>query len=247
MKKCTVTTHLQITKGTLADYKSLAHFHYRSGNLGPIAAVYKIVDTRSAVVMLNPVVGVIVYSMPAPAIHLRNIATGGLFSGLGDKAMAMRFVNNNIRCISRVVLEPRYRGLGLAQRLITETMSKLNTPYIEALAVMGKVNPFFEKAGMLKFEAKPNQRCLKMTEIFSAVGIDEKDFIDTVKVNALIEALPKRARDFLERNIRNFLAAYGRKGRKIQHSIERTEMILNKLSARPVYYLWRNPKCALRV
>ena len=247
MTKCTVTTHLKITEGTLADYKSLAHFHYRAGVSGPVAAVYRIINTSLPAAMLNPVVGVIVYSMPTPALQLRNIATSGLFSKLGDKTMAMKFVNSNVRCICRVVLEPRYRGLGLAQRLITETMSKLNTPYIEALAVMGKVNPFFEKAGMLKFEAKPIQRCLKMIEVLGAVGIDEKDFINTVKVNTLIESLLTRQRDFLERNIRSFLAAYGRKGRKIQHCIERTEMILNKLSDRPIYYLWRNPQCKLKI
>ena len=247
MTNCTVTTHLKIVDGTLADYKSLAHFHYRSGALGPVAAVYKIVNTLLPTAMFNPVVGVIVYSMPAPALQLRNIATDGLFSRIGSRTMAMRFVNDNVRCICRVVLEPRYRGLGLAQRLIVETMDKLNVPYIETLAVMGKVNPFFEKAGMLKFEAKPSGRCVKMTEILSVLGIEGNDFVDTERVNVMIESLPARQREFLERRIRNFLAAYGRKGRKIQHCLERTEMILNKLSSRPMYYLWRNPQCKLKI
>ena len=247
MTKCTVTTHLQITEGTLADYKSLAHFHYRPGALGPVAAVYKIINTSLPAAMLNPVIGVIVYSMPAPALQLRNIATDGLFSRIGSRTMAMRFVNDNIRCICRVVLEPRYRGLGLAQRLITETMSKLNMPYIEALAVMGKINPFFEKAGMMKFEAKPTGRCVKMAEVLGVLGIEGNDLVDTERVNAMIESLSGRQRAFLERNIGNFLAAYGRKGRKIRHCIERTEMILNKLSERPVYYLWRNGQCRLKI
>lgn len=247
MPKCSVTTHLKITAGTLADYKSLAHFHYRAGALGPIAAVYKIINTFLPTAMFNPVVGVIVYSMPAPALQLRNIATSGLFSRIGSRTMAMRFVNDNVRCICRVVLEPRYRGLGLAQRLITETMGKLNMPYIETLAVMGKVNPFFEKAGMMKFEARPSGRCVKLTETLSVLGIEGNSLVDTERVNVMIESLPARQRAFLEKNIENFLAAYGRKGRKIQHCIERTEMILSKLSERPVYYLWRNQQCKLKI
>ncbi len=247
MQKCTVTNQLKITDASLADYKSLEHFHYRSGALGPVAVVYKIINTSSFSAMLNPVVGVIVYSMPAPALQLRNIATDGLFSGIGDRTMTMKFVNANVRCISRVVLEPRYRGLGLAQWLITETMGKLNIAYIEAMAVMGKFNPFFERAGMMKFQAKPLVRCIRMAETLGAVGVDQRDFIDSVKVNASIESLPAGPRQFLEKNISTFLAAYGRKGRKMQHSIERTEMILSKLSDRPVYYLWRNAQHKLKI
>ena len=141
----------------------------------------------------------------------------------------------------------RAGALGLAQWLITETMGKLNVPYIEAMAVMGKINPFFERAGMMKFQAKPPARCIRMTETLGAVGIDQIDLIDSVKVNTCIESLPAGPRRFLEKNISTFLAAYGRKGRKIQHSIERTEMILNKLADRPVYYLWRNPQCKLKI
>ena len=29
----------------------------------------------------------------------------------------------------------------------------MNVPFIEALAVMGRVNPFFEKAGMTRYDA----------------------------------------------------------------------------------------------
>lgn len=247
MQKCTVTNHLKIIEASLADYKSLEHFHYRPGALGPVAAVYKIINTSWPSAVLSPLVGVIVYSMPVPALLFRNIATDGLFSRIGDRTMAMKFVNANVRCISRVVVEPRYRGLGLAYWLINETMTKLKVPYIEAMAVMGKINPFFERAGMMKFQTTPAGRCIKMAETLGAVGVDEKDFIDVAKVNASIEALPPVQRRFLEKNIIAFLAAYGRKGRKIQHCIERTEMILNKLSDRPVYYLWRNPQCKLKI
>jgi hypothetical protein len=50
-----------------------------------------------------------------------------------------------------VIIEPRFRSLGQAVRLVKETMPLMNVPFIEALAVMGRVNPFFEKAGMTRF------------------------------------------------------------------------------------------------
>ena len=68
------------------------------------------------------VVGVIVYIMPAPSLELRNVATGGVFGGLGDRGMQLQMVNENIRCVGRVIIEPRYRGLGLSSWLVKETM-----------------------------------------------------------------------------------------------------------------------------
>ncbi|MDD5134902.1 MAG: hypothetical protein PHP01_05780, partial [Phycisphaerae bacterium] len=149
--QCTIKKYLKIVPGTIADYKPLARFHYRDSRTGPVAAVYKIIDTHPMRSQTAPLVGVIIYSMPVYAVQLRNIATGGLFTKLGSGSTAMQLVNNNVRTIARVVIEPRYRGLGLAHRLIEETMPLLNMAYIEALAVMGKVNPFFERAGMMKF------------------------------------------------------------------------------------------------
>ncbi|MDO8302109.1 MAG: hypothetical protein Q7T18_02605, partial [Sedimentisphaerales bacterium] len=93
-------------------------------------------------------VGVIVYTMPVIGLEVRNIAIGEMFECCQNRKERMKMINENIRCISRVIIEPRYRGLGLAARLVRETMPLLNVPIIEAMAVMGQVNPFFEKAGM---------------------------------------------------------------------------------------------------
>jgi len=237
---CTLKKYLKIVPGTIADYKTLSRFHYRHCQTGPVAAVYKIIDTHPMREQIEPIVGVIVYSMPACSVQLRNIATQGLFTKSGSSSVNMQLVNQNIRTISRVVIEPRYRALGLAYELVQQTMPLLNTAYIEALAVMGKVNPFFEKAGMMKYEGSEPLRSVKLREALSVVGIDEDCLVDIELVHNKLQKLNARAKNFIENQIVNFLTTYGRRVRSLPDSTKRTEYIISRLSDRPVYYLWRN-------
>ena len=88
--------------------------------------------------------------MPNPRIELRTLATKGAFRGL-DRQTELELLNRHVRCIARVIVEPRFRGIGLAVRLVRETMPMLNVAIIEALGVMPRVNPFLERAGLRSF------------------------------------------------------------------------------------------------
>ncbi len=226
MGVCSVTKRLVIERGDFSDYERLSHYHYRDGSAGPFSAIYAI----------RPGVGVIVYKMPVPGLELRGAATGDLFTGF-DRATQLALVNKNIRCISRVIIEPRYRGLGLAARLVRETMGLMNVPIIEAMAVMGQVNPFFEKAGMTAYTALISAECRRMSEALSMVGIEEKELIDTELVEYKLGRLGREQSDFIEFEIRNFLQGYGKR-RSLSPGWERTEFVISKLTARPTYYIW---------
>jgi hypothetical protein len=189
-------------------------------------------------------VGIIVYKMPTPGAELRNLATGGLFTGL-DRSTQLVLLNKNVRCINRVIIDPRYRSLGLASRLVRETMPKINVPIIEAMAVMGLVNPFLEKAGMKAFTAKIQARCVRLVEALSMVGIERQELIDPQKVQRQLDRLPAAIAEFIELEIYRFLQSYG-SHRYSRAGLERTRYILGKLTARPVYYIWFNPKLKLR-
>jgi len=184
---------------------------------------------------------------PACAVQLRNFATKGLFTKLGSANANMQIINNNIRTIARVIIEPRYRALGLAYELVQKTMPMLNMPYIEALAVMGKVNPFFEKAGMIKFAAAESSRSVKLRQALSVVGIELADLVDIERTHAKIGSLNQKAKCFIEKQITDFLSAYGRRVSNLPNSLKRTEFFISRLSERPVYYIWRNDNCDLKI
>ncbi len=249
MRSCSVTKKLQVVPGCLDDYKKLAQFHYRDSRIGPFAAIFAIKPGRGgaspALLLGAEPIGVIVYTMPSVGVELRNIATGNLFSGL-DRRTRLALINRNIRCISRVVIEPRFRGLGLASRLVRETMPKMGVPLVEAMAVMGLVNPFFEKAGMKAFTAKMPARCVQLLEAFSTVGIEKEELINSEGVQQKLDRLGRRETEFIELQIKHFLQSYGRR-RYERTGLERTGFVLSKLTFRPVYYIWFNPKTAFSV
>ncbi len=239
MKDCSVVKKLEIVAGGIEDYRGLGRYHYRDGRLGPYAAVFALRSKRNVSGGFGvKTVGVIVYTMPSPGLELRNVAMGDYFVGF-DRSSRLALVNRNIRCISRVIIEPRFRGLGLASRLVRETMGKLNVPIIEGLAVMGTVNPFFEKAGMRAYTGKAPMRCVQLIEAFSMVGVEKEHLIDSRKVQRRLERLCKRVGEFIEFEIGRFLQSYGKR-RLAPASPERMRFVLSKLTVRPVYYVWFN-------
>jgi GNAT superfamily N-acetyltransferase len=232
---------LRIVPADADVYRKLARFHYRDSRLGPYSAIYAIEDSHPFRSRFLEQVGVIVYSMPAPSLELRNAATCSYFTGLGGRTRQLQIVNENIRCISRVIIEPRYRGLGLASWLVRETMPKMNVSIIESLAVMGAVNPFFEKAEMKAYTAKMPSRCVQMTEALSLLGIEGSMLLDAERVEEKLKMLTRLQVKFFEGQAKLFLQCYGRR-RLMPPGLERTRFILSKLTHRPVYYIWFNPE-----
>ena len=230
MPKCTVTKNLKIVPGDIGDYKVLSHFHYRDKRLGPFKKIFAI----------RPAIAVIVYTMPSPVMELRNVACGQLFIGL-DRKTRITLINDNICCIGRVIVEPRYRGLGLASAVVRQTMKLMDTPIVEAAAVMGLVNPFFEKAGMTAYKPAESLAAKQLTEAFSIVEIEKNCLLDPKTIHKKIDSLDVSNRNLIETQIQKFLQKYNTQ-RYMSHSIERTRFVLSKLTKRPVYYIWFNPK-----
>ncbi len=239
-RTCTVTERIEIERGATADYDRLSCFHYRDAPCKPCVAIYAMRDRHAVRRRFADPVGVIVYVNPAPNSELRTVATGGVFTGLGDRGLQMQAINRNIRTIARVIIDPRYRGLGLASRLVAETMGLLNVPVVEATAVMGRVNPFFERAGMRPYMGGESARVVQLTEAFSSVDIEDDELIDPVLVQAKLDKLPLIAEAFIEEQIRRFLAGNARR-RYMQPGLERTRFVLSKLAPRGAYYIWFNP------
>jgi hypothetical protein len=235
MQGCSVCENLQIVPGCLDDYRQLARYHYCGSHHGPASAIFLMSRAGS-----KTPVGVIVYSNAPAVLELRNIATNHIFTGL-DRSTQLELINTNIRRISRVIVEPRFRGLGLASRLVRQTMPLVNVPIVEAVAVMGWINPFFERAGMKAYKAKPSVAGVQFIEALSVIGIEQTELIDPVRVQHKFDRLGDSQARFIEQQVRYFLKNHGRR-RDMPPGLERTRYILTKLTARPVYYIWFNPK-----
>ena len=237
MKNCSVCRKVRIVPGCLDDYNRLAHYHYRDCRPGPFEEIF-VLRNESTGPDRKKTIGVVVYSMPSPRLQLRNTVTDNFFGGF-DRNTQLGLINKNIRCISRVIIEPRFRGLGLASRLVRQTMPKMNVPIIEAMAVMGRVNPFLEKAGMKPFAFKPPKRFAQLLESLSMIGIEDNDLIDPQIVQRKLSRLSRTETEFIDVEIKHFLKGYGSR-RNMPPGLEKTRYILSRLTDRPVYYIWFN-------
>jgi ABC-type ATPase with predicted acetyltransferase domain len=147
-RECSIIKEISIQKGTAADYKRLSPFHYRSTHLPSPRKIFTLKRGEETC-------GVIVYSHPPPTMFGRNKVWKGSISQL----------KKEISTITRVVIHPKYRTIGLGTKLVKETLPLAETPNVETLAVMAKYNPFFERAGMKKVtETKPNEKVMRTIE-----------------------------------------------------------------------------------
>jgi GNAT superfamily N-acetyltransferase len=89
-------------------------------------------------------IGICAFAAPAASLSLRSKYFGlaGARSGL-----AMQAMNRQLWLLSRVVLQPTWRGAGVAVGFVNRACELCPVPWIETLSAMGQINPFFEQAG----------------------------------------------------------------------------------------------------
>ena len=192
-------------------------------------------------------VGVIVYSRSPLSLAARNRATGGRYR-VGRGLAAGRLVNAELRIISRVVITPNWRGLGLASRLVAETMGLVGTPYVEALAAMGRVHPFFEQAGMTAYRSAGPAAGERLRAALEAAGVGRADRRSAEALEARLSGLEAGARRLAEREIRRWARSYLAAKNHRTHRPERRrmlELVSRHADSSPVYYLWRRGEEAL--
>ncbi len=155
-KACSLARQMHIQQGTKEDYKALSQFHYRTSRLPPTRKIFTLKRK-------DELCGVIVYSNPSPMCFGRAKVWKGNIVQL----------NAEVSTISRVVIHPKYRSIGLGAKIVAETLKLAPTTHVETVAVMAKYNPFFEKAGMQKLaESQPSKHVKTALKQLEELGFD---------------------------------------------------------------------------
>ena len=92
-------------------------------------------------------IGICVFAAPAASLTLRT-----RYFGLSNprSEVGMQALNANLWLLQRVVLHPTYRGAGIAAAFVRRACELCPVRWIETLTAMGRVNPFFERAGFVR-------------------------------------------------------------------------------------------------
>ncbi|QGG47640.1 ABC transporter ATP-binding protein [Heliorestis convoluta] len=241
--QCSLVEKLELLPATLEDYYVLSRFHYRQRKVQAVQEIYKLVNGKE-------IVGVIVYVYPPLALAGRNVVTSRYKAATSEVA---RLINQEVTMISRVVLHPKYRGIGLGTKLIKDTMPLTSKRYVEALTVMGRYNPFNEKAGLRKVEYETKDRYKKVRNQLILLGWDMKMAstrqYNLDKLNDLDEATYKLLADQIVTKVlqgRTYcVRGGGRKGKVKDGSDfmkeEVASMIKEIVPKEKVYLIWENP------
>ncbi len=232
---------------SFSEYSKLAHYHYRTGPPGPVRKAFGLYFPSLSKIDIDNafrLIGIIIYSYPPLSSRLRNLATKNRYMKIKPLSRRASLINREISTISRVIIDPQFRSLGLAQKLIKHTLPLTQTKFVEASAIMGHLNPFFEKAGMKKFTAPPDKRRLTLINAFESVGIPITALINPTIAIELIRNLPESDRKFLWNNIeRHFIAP--RKSAFSSGISYELSWIIPRIASTiihtPAYFLWENP------
>lgn len=164
-KKLEFYNDMKVEIGAIEDYEKLKRFHYRQANLGARKAIYKITYK-------NDLIGVIVICYPHLALKGRNIALNNELAKMTKENC--KKLNDEFDSIARIIIHPKFRGIGLAQYFLQEYFKLTSAKYVETLATMALYNPFFEKAGMTRVDVAEDETRAKMCKELENLGFDIK-------------------------------------------------------------------------
>lgn len=240
---------LRIERGARGDYQQLASFHYKSGRPGAVTAVYRMVHRAPTVVGRfvgrsdeTTIVGVLVRSLPSLCCQLRDRATSDRYRGMGVLAAAA-MVNREFRTISRVVILPQWRGIGLAVRLVRHALDDPETAYTEALAAMGRVHPFLERAGMVRYDRPPRPEYARLLDALDRLDFNTGSLASLRLVLVALETKSANDRRWIDSELRRWHRAAFRTTKERIAAMSLSELLAaarDRLLIQPVYYLYHH-------
>ncbi|MEM1211866.1 MAG: GNAT family N-acetyltransferase [Planctomycetota bacterium] len=239
----------RVEVGSRRDYDALAHHHYRAGKPATATRVLVVRDRRptpvdrmrGAVDRDDPgeVAAVLVESLPSLSCRLRDAALADRYRCLAVRSR-VQLLNREVRTISRVVVDPRYRGQGLAVALVRHALRTATTAVTEAVAAMGKVSPFFERAGMRAYRRPPLPCDSRLMDVLTSSGLGVSALVDP-------EGTAGRLQDevfwgpVLRRELRRYhRQSCGRsRARDSDDPVVHLRTVRQRVLLQPVYYLFR--------
>jgi ABC-type lipoprotein export system ATPase subunit/GNAT superfamily N-acetyltransferase len=155
---CSVAGEVTIREGSREDYERLAHLHYRDSRV-PVPHRFYAMERG------DELIGVIAYCYPP-------VNTGGRKKAVGYRPRISE-LNRDWTIISRVIVHPKYRTIGLGRRLVEDTLPLSGRRHVEMTAVMAQYNPFAERAGMKLIQIRePHPSVVKAVDGIRELGFN---------------------------------------------------------------------------
>jgi len=221
----------RIESGSRADLRALAPLHYRPGAPATIARVLRCTDRST-----GELVGVLSVSLPTLNGRWREPAWPGRYQSDDRRADAHRLCSE-VRCISRVIVSPSHRSMGVARELIRAYLADPLTVRTEAVSAMGRISPVFERAGMVAHDLAPASRHRRLLSAFDHAGIASWRLAQPSVLEARLHTLPLADHQFIRTEL-SLWAGASRATRRFTDAPLKDQLAIacRAISASPVAY-----------
>jgi len=150
--ECSVTKELEYRRGSAKDWRALKQWHYAAGDPATVHSYHAMdhpeLDSPAAVALL---------SYPDLNSAARNLATSDEYKIGGNRQAAQR-LNREVLRMSRIVVAPEMRGIGVASRLIEAMLATLNVRFVECQTAMGRYSGFLSATGWREVPQSPSKQ-----------------------------------------------------------------------------------------
>lgn len=163
---------LILKHGSLSDFEALAPLHHRPARPATIRRILTAHEPGCGPARCP--LGVLVVSMPVLNGPWRGLAWPGVFD-TGCRKCDARRLNHprlGVRCISRVIVRPEWRGRGIATRLVRAYLRRPLTRRTEAIVSSSFSAGFFDRAGMRRYTLPPSPDRARLFDLFAQHGVD---------------------------------------------------------------------------
>jgi GNAT superfamily N-acetyltransferase len=203
MKPESAHVDLVIEPGTREDVARLAAFHYRSSSTPSAVRILRAVERPGPGKLRPELAGVVVVACATLNGAWRRSAWPTVFGASTPRADAARRLNATLRRIARVIVEPRYRGLGVGTRLVRAYLADPITPLTEAVSAHVGAASIFLGAGMREVVRPPAPELEALSRALAQLGVrpgggvllsHAEALVRTPEGKAAAEALASRGR-----------------------------------------------------
>ena len=232
---------LEIVPATLADYKKLATYHYCSDTVRPTMQIYKVRVKAPNTDQFPDPIAINVFKLPLPNLKARNIATQGYFLQPETPSERLKLVNKKIIYAARLIVDPRFRRLGIATLLVRDGLERQNRPIVETMTPLDFTNKMLQKQGFQLYRNPAPKWYDKFTDSLLRIGLTHQSFSCPAVVHHRLIHLDKTDRTTIEKRIRVFMGHF-RHLQNMPCSLERTVAFLSKIPYPQAYLIWHNPR-----
>ncbi|AQQ09766.1 hypothetical protein L21SP3_01578 [Sedimentisphaera cyanobacteriorum] len=217
------------------EYDGFERWHYCASRPGLVCEAFLLRG------IAGEKAGIITFSYPPANCAGRNAVFGKLLKRFPQAGgQRLRAVNAHFRIVSRIVILPEYRGLGIGRKFLIKTVQFCSAGCVEALSASARLGNLFASAGFKRCRPAESEKKMRLKALLTQNRIPLARTSKAQRKKAL-ENASYAQKEKIQRAAVNLLKSYGSLSRRAEGEI--LEKAVEKLELKPEYcFFIKNPK-----